>query len=124
MRNPAEFDLFHQGHEEVQTSYPDTLKYWQRNDDSPAELNTYYDRKYQSDAESDQRAVAVHETKAFNIAIKTNYNARIRHEFGVSLPDSEETFEERESNFMFKALNPGLWKFMYDASAYLVFSAK
>lgn len=114
-------DAYQARHEDFHTSYSNVLKYWQR-DDSPTELSTYYDISYKSD---DFREVIVsQQTKEFNTAIKTNYNAKMRNEFGLFMPGTEETFEEKQSNLMFKALNPGLWKFMYDASAYMVFSEK
>lgn len=120
-----EFESFyHANPEEFQASYSNVLKYWHR-DDSPVELSTHYDKGYTSSDGSDQKSVIIaQETKEYNTAIKTNFNARVRNEFGLSIPGTEETFAEKESNFMFKVLNPGLWKFMYDASAYMVFSSK
>ncbi len=120
--NHGSFDVYnHNAHEEFQTSYSNILKYWAR-EDSPTELSTYYDTEQQlSDG---RKEIIAQQTKDYNTAVKTNFNAKMKNEMGGSMPGTEETFQEHERNIIFKALNPGLWKFMYDSAAYMVFSVK
>ena len=118
------FDMYdHNAHEEFQTSYSNILKYWAR-EDTPTELSTYYDKKESQTISDGREAILAQQAKDYNTAIKTNFNAKMKNEMGGSMPGTEETFQEHERNIIFKALNPGLWKFMYDSSAYMVFSAK
>ncbi|MBD3362025.1 hypothetical protein GF358_04520 [Candidatus Woesearchaeota archaeon] len=116
----VDLDVYQQMPEQIETSYSNILQYWQR-EDSPTTLNTYYEKPYQSDKQ-ENNTIQARETKAFNTAIKTNFHAKMKNE-GLFVGEYE-TFEEKESNLFFKAMNPGLWKFMYDASSFMVFSTK
>jgi len=109
-------------HANQEYSSPDISKYWARDEE---EFSTSYSLGYRTNADLEPESIIVsQQTRDYNNAVRANFNARMRNEFGLFLPDAEESFDEKERNMMFKALNPGLWKFMYDASAYMVFSGR
>ncbi len=106
----------------VEPSYNNILKYWLK--DEAKELSTYYDTGYQLKADpSFKKEITAQENKVFNTAMKTNFNARMKHEYGVSFGQTE-TIDQEARNLVFKSLNPSMWKFMYEASSFLVFSEK
>ena len=122
IENFTEFhDYDFESNENLETSYSNVLKYWQR--DEPIELSTNYAKYEANEDPSFKKDIIKQENKTYNSAMKINFNARIKHEYGVSFGQSE-TIDEHERRIVFQALNPSMWKFMYEASSFLVFSAK
>lgn len=92
--------------------------YWQMDDETS--LNPYYEKEADAEYSGNTEAYIAEETKQFNTAVKENYNARIKNELGLEFQDEELSEQEKSLSYTFKIMNPSLWKFMYEASSYLV----
>jgi len=93
--------------------------YWQASDEE-SELNPYYEKDADAEYTGSPEAYVAEETKQFNTAVKENYNARIKNELGSNFEDEDISEEEKARTYAFKVMNPCLWKWMYEASSYLV----
>lgn len=96
----------------------DIMRYWQiDNNNSP---NPYYKKEAATEYTGSAEAFIGAETKQFDTAVKENYNTRMRNELGITIEDDELSEEEKARSYTFKIMNPSLWKWMYEASSFLV----
>lgn len=92
--------------------------YWQM--DGEDSSNPYYDKEADTEYTGSTETYIAEETKQFNTAVKENYNARIKNDLGANFEDEDISEDEKARTYAFKVMNPCLWKWMYEASSYLV----
>ena len=92
--------------------------YWQMDDGDS--LNPYYDKEADTEYTGSTETYIAEETKQFGTAVKENYNAKLKNELGADFQDEELSDDEKARSYTFKIMNPCLWKWMYEASSFLV----